>query len=130
MKILHVISSLARELGGPSQSCPGMARAVAALNPPPDIVARHRPAADATEQERASAARIRMRLFMPSLQLRNVGRFDAIWRRLIFDSIVAWSQRQGEILPGKRDLAGKHGWSGDCEQNVMVFPTQLSFIEK
>jgi glycosyltransferase involved in cell wall biosynthesis len=31
MKILHVISSLARELGGPSQSCPGMARAVAAL---------------------------------------------------------------------------------------------------
>ena len=31
MKILHVISSLARELGGPSQACVGMAESVAAL---------------------------------------------------------------------------------------------------
>lgn len=31
MKILHVIASLARDLGGPSQACVGMAEAVAAL---------------------------------------------------------------------------------------------------
>ncbi|MEZ5670813.1 MAG: glycosyltransferase [Alphaproteobacteria bacterium] len=31
MRILHVISSLARELGGPSQACVGMAEAVASL---------------------------------------------------------------------------------------------------
>jgi glycosyltransferase involved in cell wall biosynthesis len=31
MKVLHVISSLARELGGPSQACVGMAESVAAL---------------------------------------------------------------------------------------------------
>lgn len=31
MKVLHVISSLARELGGPSKACVGMAEAVAAL---------------------------------------------------------------------------------------------------